>query len=148
MGRPSLYTVELGAVVCERLMEGESLRTICTSEEMPGRTTIFKWIATNPDFANQYAIARQVQAQVLADEIFNIADDGTNDWTTRTIGDEEVEVPNHDHINRSRLRVDTRKWFLSKVLPKVYGDKLDLNHSGAIELSLADRIKQARARKS
>lgn len=69
-----------------------------------------------------------MQAELLADELFSIADDGKND----TQKDEESGAifTNHDVINRSRLRVDTRKWYLSKVLPKIYGDKLDMNLAG------------------
>ena len=73
---------------------------------------------------------------MLFDETLEIADDCTNDWMVRQTanGDDEDEerepsystVPNHEHINRSRLRIDTRNWYISKVLHKKFGDKLDL----------------------
>lgn len=74
-----------------------------------------------------------MQAELLADELFTIADDGSNDTI---VVDEETgsTATNHDVINRSRLRVDTRKWYLSKVLPKIYGDKLDVNHGGEVAI--------------
>jgi hypothetical protein len=64
----------------------------------------------------------------MADEMLEVADDGTNDWMLRRGSDEEDDLYqlNGEHLQRSRLRVDTRKWLLSKALPKVYGDKLAL----------------------
>ena len=66
----------------------------------------------------------------MADEMLEIADDGSNDWMLRKDGDKEFYVLNGEHVQRSRLRLDTRKWLLSKALPKVYGDKLAV-HSNA-----------------
>lgn len=82
-------------------------------------------MAKYPDFAAQYVRACDARALYLAEELVDIADDGTNDWITRQNSDgEDYEVPNNEHIQRSRLRVDTRKWLLSKLMPKVYGDKI------------------------
>lgn len=92
---------------------------------MPPESTVRQWVVDDREgFAAQYAQARELGYQTMVDELLEIADDGTNDYTTRKQGDEDIEVVNHDHIARSRLRVDTRKWLLSKALPKVYGDKL------------------------
>ncbi len=77
------------------------------------------------DFMDQYARAREAQAEVRADEIVDIADDESGDFTTDEDG---KRVVNHEHIQRSRLRVDARKWVASKLLPKRYGDKLQ--HTG------------------
>ena len=60
----------------------------------------------------------------MADEIIEIADDGTNDWMKRQQRNGSIEtVTNKDHLERSRQRIDARKWLLSKALPKKYGDK-------------------------
>lgn len=127
MGRPSDFTQDLVDRICERIAEGESLRTICASEDMPNKATVFRWLAANETFSDQYARAREAQADVLADEIVNIADDGSNDTYT----DDEGEVrTNQDVIARSRLRVDARKWVVSKLKPKVYGDKVQQEVSG------------------
>ncbi len=77
------------------------------------------------EFSQQYASAREVQAEVWADEIVGIADEATGDLTTDKDGKAVVD---HEHIQRSRLRVDTRKWIASKLLPKRYGDTLQ--HTG------------------
>lgn len=71
-----------------------------------------------------------MQAELLADELFSIADDGSNDTYEATEGEEKSTRTDHDVINRSRLRIDTRKWYLSKVLPKIYGDKVTNEHTG------------------
>lgn len=78
-------------------------------------------------FASQYGRAREIGYQRMADEIVEIADDATNDFMTRTNKDgDEYEAVNQEHIQRSKLRIDTRKWLMSKALPKIYGDKVAL----------------------
>lgn len=120
MGRPSSFNQETADAICLRLAEGNSLRTICQADDMPACSTVFKWLADRKDFAEQYARARETQADFLAEEILQIADDGSND----TYETENGPVTNHDVIARSRLRVDARKWLASKMAPKKYGDKL------------------------
>jgi hypothetical protein len=130
-GRPSLYTPELANSICERLASGESLCTICAEDDFPSKSTVLGWVVDDREgFADQYARSRKIQAEVLADEIFAVADDGSNDWQETKFG----PMVNGEAVQRSRLRVDTRKWYLSKVLPKVYGDKLDLNHAGEVAI--------------
>jgi uncharacterized transporter YbjL len=88
---------------------------------------VFRWLESNETFREQYARAREAQADTLADEILEISDDGSNDWMTRAGKDQELAWQlNGEHVQRSRLRVDSRKWFASKVAPKKYGDKLEL----------------------
>ena len=112
-------------------MDGESLRSICLSEDMPDRKTVFNWLHRNTEFFHQYARAREVQAEVWADEINDIADDSTNDYVTRTKRDgSEYEEFNAEAVMRARLRVDSRKWLLSKLLPKKYGDKVQTEVTG------------------
>lgn len=116
-GRPLEYDQDIADKVCEGLTEGLSLRKICLSDEMPACSTIYKWLTKVPDFAEQYAHARDAQADTLADAILDIADDGSNDF----MGDDEKY--NGDAVARSKLRVDTRKWIASKLKPKKYGEK-------------------------
>lgn len=108
---------------------------------MPAVRTVLYWLAEseNPDakeeiksFMRQYARAREAQADFLAEEIIEIADDGSNDYMTIVKGDKEYNVEDKEVTNRSRLRVDSRKWIASKLKPKKYADKLDLNHSGEV----------------
>lgn len=123
MGRPSEYCQEAVSAILERLADGESLRAICAGDDMPAKSTVFKWLSQNKDFADQYARAREIQADVLFDEILEIADNGQNDTYTDDDGNVRTD---HDVIARSRLRVDSRKWMAGKLRPKVYGDKLSL----------------------
>lgn len=127
-GRPSVYSDEVAALICGRLADGESLRSICASDEMPARSTVYAWVFDNTnDFSDRYARARQVQAETLADDVLEIADDNSRDVR---VGLDGRETPDFDHIARSRLRVDTRKWLLSKMLPKQYGEKTQMELTG------------------
>lgn len=128
VGRPSDYSQEIADAICDRIADGFSLRTICEAEDMPGKATVFRWLAARKEFQDQYAHAREAQADTLADELTDIADDGSNDWMERK-GEEGQSLgwkENGEAIQRSRLRVDTRKWIASKLKPKKYGDKLAL----------------------
>lgn len=134
-GRPSVYTPEIAEEICRRLAEGEPLDTICLPAGMPSPATVRLWVVRDwHGFAAEYARAREAQAYKWADEINGIADDGTNDWMERNGADNPGWQANGEHIQRSRLRVDSRKWLLSKILPKTFGDKLDVNHSGEMTL--------------
>ena len=134
-GRPTKCTPDIARQVCEYIAEGLSLRRIAELPGMPNKSTVLKWAVEDVNgFSDQYAKARRIQAESLADEIFDIADDGFNDWMEKqdNNGATGESVLNSEHIQRSRLRVDSRKWYLSKVLPKVYGDKQQVEHSGGV----------------
>ena len=137
-GRPSLYTESLAAEICRRLAEGETLRSVCRDKAMPDKATILRWLADKKkaDFREQYVYAREMQADALFDEALEIADDASGDWTEDKDGKKVVD---HENIQRSRLRVDTRKWAAGKMAPKKYGDKLDLG--GSIGLRWEDALK-------
>lgn len=129
-GRPSSFTQEVADAICERLANAESLRSICLGDDMPSQTTVFRWLADEryAGFREQYARARESQADAIFDEILDIADDGSNDWMERRREDGSVdEVVNHEHIQRSKLRIDARKWMAGKLAPKKYGEKLDVD---------------------
>lgn len=131
-GRPSLYTPEIATVICERLADGESLRSICRPARMPAERTVRRWALSNQDgFAAQYARAREIGYHCMAEEVISIADDGSNDTVVDENGNRRT---NFDVVQRSRLRVDARRWFLSKCLPKIYGDKSQIEHSGGMTL--------------
>lgn len=128
VGRPSTYTPELADRVCALLAEGLSMRRVCEGEGMPDPSTVFRWIRTNEEFRKQYARAKMESAHAFCEESIDIADDGTNDWMEKqnAEGENIGWIFNGEAIQRSKLRVDTRKWYASKLMPKVYGDKLEL----------------------
>lgn len=127
-GRPSGYTQEIADVICERLANGESLRRICESEDMPSLSMVMRWLGANAEFREQYARARELQAEFIFDQMADIADDGTNDWMASNAPDCEGYKFNSEHVSRSKLRIDARKWMLAKMSPRKYGDKQQIDH--------------------
>jgi hypothetical protein len=111
-GRPTQHTPELAAEICKQLAGGKTLRTVCKADDMPPESTVRQWVLDDREgFAAQYAVSREIGYQCMADELLDIADDNSRD----TVADEDGhESTNHDVIARSRLRVDTRKWLLSR----------------------------------
>jgi hypothetical protein len=124
-GRPSTYSEATASLICERIADGESLRAICRDEAMPAKSTVFKWLSEERAFSDQYARAREAQADTMADEILEIADETAFDSIESEGGGLK---PDSEWIARSRLRVDARKWLASKMAPKKYGDKI--THAG------------------
>jgi thiamine biosynthesis protein ThiC len=130
MGRPTIFTEELADAICKEVSTGKSLRQTCRELDIQESTVRLWYLQNYKGFSAQYARARELQMEAWADEITEIADDGTNDWMTIKRGGEDVEVPNPEVLQRSRLRVDTRKWIMSKIVPKKYGDKVTQEISG------------------
>ena len=136
------FNPEVAAEIC-RLMaeEGLSLRQICKRDDMPARSTVHKWLNEHPEFSDQYARAREQMLDSMAEEILEISDDSDEDTV---IGEGGNIKPNTEWINRARLRVDSRKWLLSKLLPKKYGDKQILDIGEDTLKRLPDDKLQAR----
>lgn len=125
-GRPTIYSEEVSQDICRLLMTGNSLRKICKLDDMPSITTVMRWLAEDKGkFREQYAHARDIQAEYLLDEMIDIADDSINDYEI-VEGQERV---NHEHLNRSKLRIDARKWVIEKQSPKKYGSKQQIDHT-------------------
>lgn len=141
IGRPSIYTQRLANTICRRMAEGESLREVCRDPKMPARSTVMLWAVENEKFSDQYAKARELLLEHWADEILDIADDGSNDWEERQNKKGELIIAlNHEHVSRSRLRFDARRWLMSKLAPKKYGDKIALTDpdGGPLQVSIVD----------
>lgn len=133
MGRPSDYTPEIAATICQLMaVDGLTLREIARREDMPDRATIYRWIEKHEEFRDQYARAREMLVDGWGDESLEIADDGSNDWMERRNEDGSAAPPvvDHEHIARSKLRIDQRRWMMSKLLPKKYGEKVDHTLAG------------------
>lgn len=128
-GRKLTYKPEIADEICDRLAQGESLRSICRSEGMPPPSTVRWWVVDDVQgFAAQYARARDFGLDEMAEEIIDIAD-------TRTDG--------HDDVSHRRLQIDARKWILCKLAPKRYGDRtaLDANvTSGDSQIGDTERL--------
>lgn len=126
-GRPTKYTKELADQICNLIANSEyGLRRVAKEVGVVPET-IRTWLIQYPEFLAQYARAKEEQADFLADQIIEIADDSLNDTQ---VGEDGKPVLNYDHIQRSRLRVDARKWKASKLAPKKYGERVDLTTNG------------------
>lgn len=129
----SEYTLEMAARICDELGEGKSLRSVCKQEGFPCKSVVFKWLCRNPEFEKMYRFATSARADAFAEDMLDIADDGSNDWMETNDPDNPGYRFNGEHFQRSRLRVDTRKWNAARMNSKRYGDKFDIAHSGSIE---------------
>nr|DAJ13047.1 MAG TPA: terminase small subunit [Siphoviridae sp. ctDju21]DAJ70609.1 MAG TPA: terminase small subunit [Caudoviricetes sp.] len=112
VGRPTEYNQEIAEKICEQLSNGMSLRAICTASGMPARGTVYRWLNEHIDFQDQYARARDKQADYFAEEIIEIAD--------------SVEAESAS-VAKAKLQIDARKWAASKIAPKKYGDKSEID---------------------
>lgn len=132
MGRPTAYTQDIADEICARIMGGEGLIAICRDDHMPSRQTVHTWLSKDEHkhFLDKYEKARNEQAEFLVEEIIDIADNSIDDYKQVEVNGQVFDKANTEHIQRSRLRVDTRKWYASKVLPKKYGEKLDVTTDG------------------
>ena len=122
-----LYPEATLVEILARITGGESLNRICMSEDMPSRKTFFEWVSADESIMGRYRMAMAMRADYHAEQIIEIADDGTNDTYKDEQGNVKVDT---DVLGRSRLRVDARKWVASKLLPKVYGDIINATLSG------------------
>jgi hypothetical protein len=109
MGRPSMYTPELAAEICARVSAAQSIRTITDADDMPVMSTVFRWLGTIPEFKEQYTRAMEERSVVMAEQLLEIADSSGDD------------------VNRDKLRIETRKWIMSKMSPR-FSDKRVLTH--------------------
>ena len=107
--------------ICMRLASGESLRAICRETGTPSIAAIYRWMDKNPEFAEQYARAREWQADTHVDEIVDIAD-------------------TEEDPAKARVRIDARKWSAGKMKSKAYGEKLDVSHGGGVSINIIDNF--------
>ena len=147
-GRPSKYTNKLADKICKMIAQGQSVRSICAKKDMISMQTFFRWLRENDKFREQYARACEERSYMHAEDIIEIADNATNDYMEKLEGDGYIF--NSENVQRSRLRIDTRKWLMSKLNPKVYGDKLDMTTNGndigvTLSASQAEQLLNARA---
>jgi hypothetical protein len=139
-GRPTDYTEELADLICERLSIGESMRSIARDEDMPAMSTLFKWLRVHPGFTEQYDRAKVESADAMSEDCLDISDniDGAPvmvDGVPLVVEGEIVKTIDSVSVQHAKLKVDTRKWLMSKMKPKKYGDKITTEHTGNIGLT-------------
>ncbi len=117
MGRPSIFTQDIADEICKRMANGETMRKIVLDDHMPPSGTVYRWLETNPNFREQYTQARSMQADCYAEMIIDEA-----------FGSHDSSI--------GRLRMDALKWAASKIAPKKYGDKLEVETKGDSSISI------------
>ena len=133
-GRPSIFSQSIADKICARMEAGESLRSICRREKMPSLSAVCEWLADGKhnEFVEQYALAREAMLESHAEEIMKIADESVFRMEDGSIDSGMVQ--------KQRLQIDARKWILSKLLPKKYGDKVGISHGGNISLTVVTGV--------
>lgn len=153
MGRPSKYTVEIAKQMCELLADGVPLREICRREGFPVWQTVYDWMVKDDaavaagggaGLSGAIARAREIGYDAMAEDCLRIADDAANDWMETEHG----QRLNAEHVQRSKLRIETRLKLLAKWNPKKYGEKLALAGDAENPLKVeaevaADKLLQA-----
>ena len=139
-GRPSGYTQAMSNMICTGLESGTSLIQLCKRPGFPVESMVYRWLHLHEDFRENYARARTIQAWRIFEETLPIADDESRDTST----DDKGRVSsNMAAIGRDRLKVDTRKWFLSKLLPKTFGEHTGVELTGPgggpVQVEISDR---------
>jgi hypothetical protein len=131
-GATSTYTTATAEKICERISTGEPLLQICRDPDMPAWRTVYDWMEAHPDFAAGFARARVRGFDAIAAQCLEIADDTSLDFKPKTSAEGEVIGLTFDkeHVQRSKLRVETRLKLLAKWDPKRYGEKLDVTSDG------------------
>ena len=126
MGRPSKYCPEMVELICERVATHDcGLRTLTDMyDDIPDKVTINIWRRKYPEFRSRYAQAKCEQLEFLTEDILEIADDSSNDWMEYYDKENGCSAwkLNGDHVQRTKIRIDTRKWLAAKLAPKIYGD--------------------------
>lgn len=129
-GRPTEYSDEVIDQICEIISKSEKgIHKICRENpDFPSVAILMRWLSDGNHryFVEQYRRAKELQADFMAETLLEISDDSSDD----TIITEKGVLENKEFVNRSKLRVETRKWLMSKLLPKKYGDKLDVTSDG------------------
>lgn len=121
------FTQDLFDRICERMAAGETLRKMCAEPDMPNITTVWKWANSDEARGKQYAHAREAQADAQFERIGAVVDD--------------VESGKLDPA-QARTMVDALKWTAGKLRPKVYGDKLDVDHKGGLVITVGDQVRK------
>jgi hypothetical protein len=163
IGGPLVYTPDVAERICEGLRSGRTLHDLCAGDDMPADSTVLHWMKTDRDgFAARYLQAREIGYMAMADEIIAIADDASNDWKafSSEVGSGSREenaseekrgdqrVPDRESVERSRVRITARCWLLSRMLPRIFGDRLSVEATHAAGDSLREvmRIIDGRTR--
>jgi len=141
-GRPLKIHKDLVDEICERVARGERIKDICALDHMPSIDTFYKWAQRFPEFSESLSRARATQADHLAEELFEIADDGSNDWMEKfnKNGESMGWFLNGEAVQRSRLRFEMRKFLMGKYNPEKYGESVKIGGDKKNPLQVVDPL--------
>lgn len=128
MGVPTKFNTEIADEICFQIIDGKSLRKICEMDGMPDLRNLMRWVERHEDFRQQYVHARATQAEIKFDDLKDLA---------RTATPEDVQCV--------KLQIDVAKWELSKTLPKKYGDKIDIDVTGDLKVTVMEIVTREEA---
>lgn len=141
LGPDRVYRTEIADAIMLRIARGEPLMRICEDDDMPPMSTVQRWLRENRDGIRlKYASARAEQADYFADEIIAIADDARNDWMDKQTRAGVIRVVDHEHVQRSKLRIDARKWAAEKQNPRRYGQRTHVEVEAEVKVQPAGEI--------
>jgi hypothetical protein len=150
-GKNITYTVDVADALCSRMAGGRTLKDICERDnDMPCMATVRRWAMDDTaGFRAKFILADGLKLVTWADDIIEIADDARNDWMERERKDGTIElVVNGEHIQRSKLRIETKKWLMRVLKPELYSEKSTVEHSGPgggpIEVMVMTELERAR----
>ena len=141
MDRSTKLTKELTKEICTHITEKKTLIQIYHNENIPTTWTIKKWVTKHEEFDTMYAKTREIQINTFTNQIIEIAEDGSNDWIEKeTKKNRLIETLDHEHFERSKLRIDTRKFLMSKITRHKYGEKITQKHTKKDNSNLTIKI--------
>jgi terminase small subunit-like protein len=148
-GRPTLYTAAFADLILDELCEGRTLESVCNDPGMPVAGTVRQWVSENREgFAAHYQMAREFGCLILSDRLLDIARDSRDDWILRRNKDGTTErVFNHASFRRCELRLKTGSWLLSRMLPRIFGDREPMGAPPPETSDLAALYKEVAERK-
>jgi len=119
-GRPSTYNPEIAITICERIATTpQSLARLCAAPDLPSVATVIRWLREYPDFREIYVFAKEAQIELIVEDAIHIADDKSGDLTVTSEGKTLI---NNAAVQRSRLQVNLRKWFATRLMLRKYGN--------------------------
>lgn len=123
-GRPTDYTKELGELICSRLAEGRSLRSVCLADDMPDKSSVFTWFRLHPEFLDQYTRAKEESSEAMYEELADLGEEAID------LSQAVDPKASNAVVSAVKLKADNLKWMMSKMKPKKYGDKIDHTTNG------------------
>lgn len=142
IGRPTLFRPEIVERILNRLEDGENLPLICASPGMPRVRTVYDWADNNSDFSQKLARAMSILAEKYASETIEISDDQSGDWVWKQNRDgSDYSAFDHEHVQRSKLRIETRKWYASILDPR-FREKAQTQQVAVVQVAQQQTITQ------